>query len=251
MKKIIIFIVIVALIFGIVWLFKNLINTSDEFDWQYGGRVAYFNSVNDLRRGLLNGFNENLLEEIESEETRRGFEKGGFRVFLQEFINRNQLTVPRYKGGEMPLKDWGKDNSSISFHYYELFSRPWIKYSCLIDNHVFWVSTMYIDDELIEEANEKGAAWLISAIAPGTHTHKYPNLDNYTEHDFVKTMYETELQLDGFSVTALMREDNRENDNRPYIHFVHNNIFVIIRIYPEALESGILENLSFKTIPLK
>jgi len=223
----------------------------EEFYWQYGFREAYFNSIHGLIKGLLTGFTEEVLRDIKAEEGRRGIKGGTYRTFLQEFIKKNQLVVPYYKGQEIPLENLGEGAESITIHYQSLFSRSWFWYRGLAGDDSVEIRTMYIDDALVKEANEKGVPWLISTIAPNSSTPEYPNLDNYKGKKFVKTMYESKLQLDGFSVDALIREDNDEEVPRHYVHFVHDNVFVIVRIYPDAFERGILKDLSFKSVPLK
>jgi len=223
----------------------------EEFDWQYGGRTAYFNSIDGLAKGLLMGFTEDVLSYIEYEEVGRGIGRGTFRAFHEKFIEKNQLMVPYYKGKAIQLENFGEGYASISLHYQNLFSRPWIWYNGLVGDSGIGIRTMYIDDELVKESNEKGVSWLISTITPNSSTPEYPNFDNYMKDKYVESLCELELQLDGYSTTALIRKDYDVHDPRLYVHFIYENVLVIITIYPDAFESGILQDLSFQTINLK
>jgi len=210
-----------------------------------GERTGDYNSVEEMIDDLLNGFDEDRLQEIEREEDI----PGTFKAFREDLIEKNELMVPFYKGENMPLKLWDNGSTSITLHYCESFSRPWIFYSGLMGDDVVSICTMYIDDELVDEANEKGANWLINKIAPGTNTYLAPTFENQKQHNFIKAIYEDYITFDGFSAKALIREDN--DDSRLWIDFVYENLLVEIRIKPDAFERGILKDLSFKAIPLQ
>ena len=156
--------------------------------------------------------------------------------------------VPMHKGEEMPLYYYDRGFTIVLF-YCDSFSRPWMWYGGLMGEDAVVVSTMYIDDDLVDEANEKGANWLINKIAPGTNTYLAPTLENYKQHNFIEEIYEDYITFDGFSAKALIRKDN--DDSRLWIKFVWENIFVDMKIDKEAFEQGILKDLSFKAIPLQ
>ena len=216
-------------------------NQMEDFHIVRGELSTGFNSIDELKNGLLNDFTEDRLSNIENEER--------FRAFLEKCLKENRLMIPCYKGTEMPIEDFGKDFASITIHYYEAFSRPWIFYGGLFGNDSVSVGTMYIDNDLIDESNEKGVNWLIKTLSLGTNTYACPNLDNYKDCDFIEAFYESEIQLDGTTVIALIRKDNDEE--RLWVDFVYDDILVSIRIYPDAFERDILKDLSFESVKLK
>ncbi|MCL2486055.1 MAG: hypothetical protein FWE86_00460, partial [Oscillospiraceae bacterium] len=186
-----------------------------------GERTGDYNSVEEMIDDLLNGFDEDRLQEIEWEEDI----PGTFKAFREDLIEKNELMVPMYVGAEMYLYNYGKD-FTITLYFFDSFSRPWICYRGLMGKYDVAVSTMYIDDELVDEANEKGANWLINTIKAGTNSPEYPTLETYKKEKFIKAMYEVDLQLDGLSRTALVREEINKYDSRIRVYFVWENIFV-------------------------
>ena len=216
----------------------------DEGDPSYTDWGASFYSVDQLIDEILSGFLEEVSELVEGGDA--------LKEFLHYIVEKNELVVPLYKGEILSMQQ-GSDYFDISMVYDSWFSRTRIQYSgYMTDRHavndLISVQTVYIDDDIVEEANEKGANWLIKTLAPGTSTPGVPNLDNYKKKGFVKKMYEDEIQLDGFRRKALIREDNDEA--RLYIHFVYENVFVTVRISPWAFDENMLADLSFTAVPL-
>jgi len=215
----------------------------EKGDPSYTDWGAAFHSVDQLIDEILSGFLEEVSELIEGGDA--------LKEFLHYIVEKNELVVPLYKGEILSMQQ--KNGYDVDMLYESGFSRTNIQYSgYMTDNHfvsnLISVETMYIDDDIVEEANEKGANWLIKTLAPGTKTPEFPNLDTYKKEKFIKDMYEDEIQLDGFRCKALIREDNDEA--RLFIYFVYENVFVTVRISPWAFDENMLADLSFTAVPL-
>jgi len=104
--------------------------------------------------------------------------------------------------------------------------------------------TMYYDRTLLNEANEKGASWLIAQINPeGVNVHNY---ERYITDDISFAVYEKEVQLGDRSVLGMIIDIGNESIG---IYFVYDDILIVVWGNAEFLEA-VLPDITFQEVSL-
>lgn len=220
---------------------------------QYNSATNY-TSLEDLKEKILYGFTDEMLDNYE----RRGTfnendntteeERKQFRALLNYLKEKNSIMVPFYKDELVTVFQRAENPTFAVMFAAVTFNKPWIWYYSFLNDKTTITKTMYIDEELVEEANKNGVSWFIKTLSPN-----YCNLDEYHKNgnSYINSMYESEIPLNDRSVNALIVEGSDVNYDGISIHFIYDNLLVIIRTYPETMKGGFLKELSFRSVPLK
>ena len=98
-------------------------------------------------------------------------QNGVFNEFRNRILNDEKIIIPLIDGKELPFNENRNDN--VAIHLFDACERPWISFS----NDLVEIRLTYLDDEIAEEANEKGCSWLKEKLEPGSR-----NTYNYLEY---------------------------------------------------------------------
>ncbi|MCL1816477.1 MAG: hypothetical protein FWG43_02605 [Clostridiales bacterium] len=246
--------------------FQPITPEDDISDAEYMSDIPYstfhYNSNDELYRGLRD-FDTEIFQYIRStedrymEDTRRKTrvsqgeqENGIFGNMRKKLLAEETIMAPYYQGREMVY--WNREGvSNITLFVSDSFRKPSILYHGKFDivnigntNINFYVK--YYDEALLEEANEKGASWLINQLDPtAVNPHNYR--DHYSDNT---TVYEQEIQLGDRYVTAMII-DHSQGAMGPalIIYFVYDDILVCVDCHPNALET-ILPDITFCEVSL-
>ena len=216
-----------------------------------------YDSIEDFYRGLRD-FEPFEIEEISFRENRY-MENTRSRTHVTEaeeingiFGNmRNQLLVektimvPYYRNKPVP-------RYSMEEAYYILLSesyycrKPWIEFACEVNGVYFGFDTMYYDKKLLDEANQKGASWLMSQI-----DHDGLNVYNYKQHNAKDgtnvIVYEKEFRLGDRDVLAMIMDCTLDEFYSLGVYFVYDDILVCVWNRIENLET-ILPDITFREV---
>ncbi len=167
-----------------------------------------------------------------------------FGVFTEKRRIENAFYCPTLDGEPIPLRQ-KEGLPEISLFSAELYNRPWIWYHCAVDDIVFIVKIMYIDNDVqINGAAEYGVSWLVHEIAPTA-----PNVDNYTLFENYEKIETVDITFRDFS-SQTMVSTPRDHDRRFYT-FVYKDILVSIQSnQTEFPDTDIFQRLSFDTFVL-
>ena len=115
---------------------------------------------------------------------------------------------------------------------------------CKIGDVYISFNTMYYERALQDEANEKGASWLIAQINP-----EGINVYNYKTHlSNDKTVYEKELKMGDRDVLAMVIDSSDESEMGMY--FVYDDILSSVWGSSEFLDD-ILADITFREVSLR
>ena len=232
-------------------------------DSQYAADMQYssfrYDSNNELYRGLRD-FDINILQEINDVENRymmdtsnkthvtENEQKNGiFGNMRNQLLTENTALIPYYRGEEIPY-DNKEGFSNITVFTSENYRKPHILYKGQFDSGKINFFIQYYDRNLLDEANEKGASWLISQISPdAVNIYNYKKIFAETEYNDV-TVYEKEIQLGDRDVLAMIHDITFEENYRSLsIYFVYDDILVRAVASPETAEF-ILPDITFREI---
>jgi len=147
-----------------------------------------------------------------------------------------------------------------AFESYSSCRKPWILYNGKIGDELIFFNPMYYDRSLVEEANEKGASWLMFQINPeGTNVHNYEkrqganvyNIEKGQMEGMTLTVYEKLIRLGDRDVLAMVF-DRVFNSGAPVpevtLYFVYDDILVCAsRTTPEFMETT-LPDITFREV---
>ena len=153
--------------------------------------------------------------------------------------------IPYYKGSPLILLDT-KGDSGIILDETGACRKPWIVYRSQIS---LFLNTMYYDRTLVDEANKKGAAWLLSQINPdGTNVYNY---ESHQVDGITTIVYEQELQLGDRDVLAMILDNVFDDGERAIsVYFVYDDILVCAwRAKPEFMTEA-LKDITFAEVSL-
>jgi len=235
-------------------------------DSQYCGSfdAYYYDSIVELYQGLRD-FDPNELDSISfmenqymddtrakthiSEDEERN---GIFGTMLNKLLTEKTLMFPYYRGTRLPLYEFKGEfegASSIVITPTGPCRKPWINFTFEVNGDSFPVYTMYFDESLMNEANEKGASWLMAQLYPnGTNVHNYEK-SNFEIGRPNRLVYEKEYQLGDRNVMAMVIDNSLEGFDYLGVYFVYDDILVCIWETPENLES-ILPDITFREVYL-
>ena len=194
----------------------------------------FYDSVEELSGGLTSYFTEDVLQDYEDHY---GTERGGvFRSFITNLQNGSvPLYVPMYQGVEIEYQN-EEGFPNISLYPRDLFWKPTIYYSGTPS-----ATIIYIDDEIKEQSNEKGALWALEQINTyGTGEAAKPILS-------FKQITERTIVLQDRTVKAA--DCLLKNGKATRTYFVYDDILVSIIPQPD-LPSDWMKDLSFEKIYL-
>jgi hypothetical protein len=157
------------------------------------------------------------------------------------------MMVPYYRGEEINYRN-REGFANITIYAADTFRKPCIIYGGLFDSGDVAFTLTYFDRNLVDEANEKGASWLISQLRPAMI-----NLDNYEEiimeHGYNMSVYEKEYQLGDRDVLAMVIDHILDDGRSLGMYFVYDDIIVCVNGYMEAVET-ILPDITFREVSL-
>jgi hypothetical protein len=195
----------------------------------------------------------------EIHRTEAELENGLFGSFVKTMLEKEALMFPFYQGEPLPLNK-NSGGQSLYLYYAYIFNRPTIVYSGTLGDgkgDFLSVETTLYAPAMIDEANEKGASWLISQMDPtGLNVHNYIehnqrdiereestlgriekrntlfNEPERTEEEWIeyaaeveqniidlekRTAYEKTYRLDGRDVLALVIDDSKREGKPPIL----------------------------------
>jgi len=230
-----------------------------------------YNSIEDLYQGLRDldadelesvRFREDQQMEYTRQKTRvteDELKDGIFGSMRNKLLKEDTLMVPYYQGKELPLDD-EVGYSSITIYESQACRKPWINFRGKIGNEFIFFNTMYYDKTLMEEANEKGASWLMSQINPeGINVYNYKerqgskayNIETGQYESTTFTAYERVVRLGDRDVLAMVFEHIFENGKpllEATLYFVYDDILVCAwRATPEFMEI-LLADITFREV---
>ena len=239
-------------------------SVSDE-DYDSEFQSHYYASVEELYQGIKD-LSKDDLESIRTrenqylEDTKANtrvsedeLENGIFGSFRNKILEDKTLLLPFYQGKAIPV--YSDDPPCIVLFETEFFRKPGVEWLGIIEDMYFGVNVRYYDKALINEANEKGASWLISQMDPDS-----VNVHNYEEHKkkwlangLMGTKdvfyYEKDYHLGDRDVKAMVSE-NKDKDNPSLtIYFVYDNMLINVAMKTEHID-GILPDITFCEVDL-
>ena len=238
-------------------------NSMSEAEYCNLFRTHYYASFEGMFQAMKD-FPKDELEDIHYrenlyiEDTRKNtfvsedeLKNGIFGNMRTKLLEEETFLVPYYKGEIVPLD--AKNEQNISMIEAGSYRKPRITYNGIIDIG-FWMT--YIDSPLVDEANEKGASWLIKEIDPnGTNVDNYQEKNKIAVENGIKalentTVYEKKYILDDREILALVF-DNTEGTNYPLLtlHFVYDDLLISVFGRPEIVEA-LLPDLTFREVHL-
>jgi len=202
-----------------------------------------YNTVEELIGSILNDFTEEQLQKMFNGRVEAEKDREAFRNFIT-MLQDGFLYVPYYQGREMTFRN--RDGfHNISFFPSDRYGKPWIwYYPDTGQQGNSFISVMYLDENLKAEANERGAYWLISQIAP-----QMPTPENYKKIKDYSRIFESTIELNGRTFSALVYQFT--DDPRDHTFFVYDDVLVRITYYPGETATEWLKGLSFEKIPLR
>lgn len=193
--------------------------------------VRAFNSAQNISAVNMTGFDAAELNALQS-------------VAEVEVIE-NGLPIPMYDGSELPLRNVN-NLSNILIEATSTFGMPVIWYYAELDGSDVIISTGLLSDEQIDQIGTGGiGAWKeiqeeILSTLPSD-----PNGDEVTV-----TSNPAQIAIGEENISSIITQYS--TDPRCHIEFILNDeLYVKIYIYPEDLDRGILEGLSFDAITVQ
>jgi len=229
-------------------------------DSQYCGSfdVYYYDSIVELYRGLRDfdpseleaiSFMENQYMDDTREKTHISEDEernGIFGSMVNMLLTEKTIMVPYYRGKELPYEN-REGFANIAVVAARAFRKPCIVYAGLIDSIGVSFTLTYYDRALADEANQKGASWLMAQIDPnGTNVYNYEEI--YAGTKFNPIVYEKEYQLGDRDVLAMVI-DHTKDGLGIVIYFVYDDIIVCTNGSPEVMDS-ILPDITFREVSL-
>ncbi|MDR0491934.1 MAG: hypothetical protein LBH28_11895 [Oscillospiraceae bacterium] len=201
-----------------------------------------FSSVEELCRSLANDFTDEILTEIESAE-RTEF-KGTFREFLEGRRREDRVYVPYCKEEMVPLEN-REGYSNVTLLPSEALLQTWIWFHCRVNGEDVIIKMMYLDDGIVQDANNKGCSWFLSQSS-----FEVPNVHNIESFPRYKKIYEKEIKLKDRTANALVYEV--VDDPRDSVSFIYDDIMVTILYKSESrvINDEWFSQLSFKPVPI-
>jgi len=232
-------------------------------DSQYAADMPYksfrYNSSLELYTGLRD-FEVHILQEINDvenkyiEDTRSKTHiteaeeiNGIFGNMRNKLLSENTVMVPYYRGEEIPYGNL-EGSTNIAVFASENHRKPHILYNGQFDCGGINFFIQYYDKNLLDEANQKGASWLISQINPdAVNIYNYEKIFAKTEYKYV-TVYEKEIRLSDRDVLAMVHDVTIDENLRILsIYFVYDDILVRAVTNIEAAEA-VLPDITFREV---
>ena len=174
---------------------------------------------------------------------------GIFGSMRNKLLKEETAMIPYYMDKEIPYRNM-EGFSNITLFVTEAFRKPCIWYHGVFSRSNIRFVVMYYDRDLLDEANEKGASWLIAQIS-----YSGLNIDNYEQYNEEskikdRTVYQKEIQLgDRVVISMVIDNSSNEPDLDSGVYFVYDDILVSLWGQLEALES-ILPDITFCEVSL-
>jgi hypothetical protein len=193
----------------------------------------FYNSPAELWAGITTSFDEKSMREIWDRRTE--WRRESFSNFISS-LESDGVWVPA--GSTVRLENRFGSDHIVTLHSSYQYYEPWISYYAVIEDYDTYISTMYIKDDLVEEANERGSAWFIRAISPNA-----PNIHNSDEFPDYEKIEEIEIVVNQKIIPALIVAFDERT--YPYIHFIYSNMLVVVYADSSILDNDGLADLSF------
>ena len=210
--------------------------TLNSINFEYGSLVEMSNSLYLMDKGTLDYIAE-YEDRTDAKYYRSKKEKqnGVFNEFRNRILNEGKIEIPLIDGKELPFDENRDDNVCILVS--NACARPWISFN----TDLVEIRLTYLDDEIAEEANEKGCSWLKEKLEPGSR-----NTNNYLEYRekyiaegwgqlATVTMTEETVMFDGKEIKALVSSYLNGTLDREVVTVwvVSGNILAAVGGFPE------------------
>lgn len=198
-----------------------------------------YETTDELMKGISNEFGceEEDLENIERTESKK--KRGTFKRFIADRKKKKRLHIPQYNGIPIKMRN-EKGFHNIVILPSELYGQTWIWFYPQHKDLGIIVKTSYLENDIVDEANQKGCSWVVNQLAPSA-----PNIDNYKEYPGYTEIYEKNIALRDRTVNAMIYKIR--NETKSQIAFVYDDILVYIVTSSEQLPLKWLANLSFES----
>lgn len=197
-------------------------------------------SVDELLKGLADGYSEEFLNSVEQSEGADN--RGNFRGFIEYVREEGAVYVPYFDDMSIALERDGS-YSIISVSPVDMYGQPCIFFSLPRTGKISFIKTVCLgaalSDEIIAESNEKGVTWLIDQLDPSAK-------ENFAAN--IESLYEEEITLK--DRTLLAQFEQFKGDERIRISFVFDDMLISVWGLPEALGAEWLARLDFKPVEL-
>ena len=195
----------------------------------------------------FDGYEEMLKAFCEDSQTVNGWSIQDFKNILDEqytqFVDKvsSEKFFPQPLFENKPIIYRNEEGfSNITFFVRELYGLPWIWYFPNVSTgENYYIAITYLPEEIIEDRNNITSSEVIKELSPNS-----ANINNLGDHH--KSITEMQITLSGREVTALVFE--YKNDTRSNIHFVYDDLLVLVRCDTEVWSEQWFSNLSFDTI---
>jgi len=125
---------------------------------------------------------------------------------------------------------------------------PWIDFMMNHGGKFFEISIMFYDVALINEANSKGASWLMSEIDPeSTNVNNYET-NNVKYNVIGRVVYETEVKIGDRDVLAMIFDNSARGIDSLVMYFVYDDVLVRMWGDRDTIKDTILPDLTFYEI---
>ena len=177
---------------------------------------------------------------------------GIFGYFRNSILSSGAVVVPHFFGSPLELSK-GK---SISLEVDQSFRKTWIEFPI---GDKAWIDIMKYDPELVSDAIEKGASWLIYQLnSEQTNLHNYEQfIDNMVSQGIMSvkdmTVYEKEYILGDRTVKALVYDNSKAElgaGRCVEIYFVYDDLLVHTLGQPEDI-GDIFPGLTFEEVKVE
>jgi len=225
--------------------------------------TLYYESFEDFYQGL-NNFPQDKLEliRIAENQTRESTRattvvsenekrEGIFEHVRNKLLEENTLLFPFYQGKQIQLAN------QVIFNPSGVFKKPEITFGGYAEGLYLGFGLRFYDESLIEEANKRGASWLMSQMEPdGLNVYNYESKrDSATFVDGTKskmTVYEKEYRLGDRDVMAMVIDNSFLSTNPVVtIYFVYDDMLISVNFNPEKVEvEKILAEITFHKVYL-
>ncbi len=232
---------------------------------------SYFGSLEDFY-DYLNDMTDSVLENIKCKEieyygkvaklTTDEIENGIIGDMRRTILESKKIYFPYVDGKPAEISVGYGDESSpgqyLTLEENGLGYRPWIEYSLTYNGESYYagVDFMKYDSALIDEANEKGASWLISELDPNAlNVYNYENQraefikQGYNSFENLK-VYEKEYAIGDRTVNAMVIDYGSEEHPTRTIYFVNEDVVARVDGTTENVEA-ILPRLTLQKIDFK
>ena len=219
---------------------ETSIDTSEETTKSESEETGYYSAWIPGQDSTFDysSYNE-LVNSLGNEKSRIILEKEKWGVRFSRFIDAlsERKSVPLFNGQVSPYSDY-----DITIFPSDTFILPWIWYSCYYNEQHMIIRITYPDAVLEKDFSKfSSTSEVLKEISSN-----YPNIHNADEFkDVWKNIYEKDLIIGVKNISALVYESNYSSD-RSLLHFYYDGVFVTIQCDLEALTDEFWQGFSIE-----